>query len=668
MGFNYNRYIYWKFGKLDRLAPLAHKTSLPQFTMESPPPGSGGERQPRTVSPVNAIVRQPERKSSKLNRLKQKLRDRETRIGLTQKSAQERVVSGESKPFEFLPENSSMEEVAKGDAVKALSFAAFQLRKEVEKKTEEAKSLRSVLDNLEKSWKATDKEKEELEVDLRVYRRSVESHSNHIERLCRQLELKDSEISKLAEEKVDERQNVEDLKAKLAAAHKDFEWVREDSISKGEQIEYFEYELLSKNDEIDKLKQDLDKKLRRIVELEVDLEIVNSRNTLALKKQAATESSVNRTNTTQNSAEQECAPSEAHTEKRIGIRRLLDLRCHTVESDEKLVPADRSWSEWSPADMSIAETSPTDASLTTATSDTMSTATPSSPRHRLSRSKNMTNSNAEKYIDIIDNLTSDLAVVEERYKRDKYSSWKLVEELRQENNEYLIKLVCMESVLKRNDPNVTFDSDLLRDLDELDNFTFESSLASEKSGDTPRDHKPTVPGPGTTCSNNFKLPTKIHFLEQKIETLESENVLKQRAVEELKVKCEDTERQSKYKALRAKRIIFNLTSQNEAQSLKIGELERQASAAGHRKASKEYTEYTSKLEARVQAQFLELARLHREVDLKDHRVEALRSELVDVRTKQQLRDSHTRSLDHTKKQQSESHAKSSVRSSTMSEF
>jgi chromosome segregation ATPase len=582
------------------------------------------------------------------------------------KSSQERMLSGESKPFECRPESASVEELEKGDAVKALSFAAFQLRRQLDKKTEEARSLRAALANLEEAWKATDKEKEELEVDLRVYRRSVEAHSNHIERLCRQLELKDSEISKLAEEKLDERQNVEDLKGKLAAAHKDFEWVREESISKGEQIEYFEYELLSKNDEIDNLRQDLDKKLRKIVEMEVDLDIVDSRNTRALKKQAATESNGNGTNAAHNSAKQECEPSEAHTEKRIGIRRLLDLKCQTVEAEEELLPTDRSRCEWSPADMSIAETSPTESSLTTATSDTMSTMTPSSPRHRLSRGKSSANVLTEKYIDIIDNLRSDLAAIEERYKRDKYSSFKLVEELRQENNEYLIKLVCMESKLKQNDPNVTsYDSDLLRDLDEEDNFTFESSL---ESGDTPRDNKPTVPGSGAACSNSFKLPSKIHFLEQKIETLEGQNVLHERAVEDLKVKCQDIERQAKTKALGDKQIIVNLTLQNEAQSLKIGELERQLSASRHRKASKEHTDYTSKLETRLQAQLLELARLRRENDLKDHRVEALRSELVDVRTKQKLRNSYAGPLGHTRQQQSESHTESSVRSSTMSEF
>jgi hypothetical protein len=290
--------------------------------------------------------------------------------------------------------------------------------------------------------------------------------------------------------------------------------------------------------------------------------------------------------------------------------------------------------------MSIAET------LTTATTDTASTSTPSSPR-RLSRGKSGTSSLCEQYVNIIENLRSELAGVEDRYKQDKYDSSKLVEELRQENNEYLIKLVCMESKLRRNDPKVTsFDSDLLRDLDELDHFAFEASDESEFSGDTSRDTKPNVPGTGSTHSNSLKLPNKFHFLEQKIETLEGASVLNQRAVEHLKVKCAELERQARTKAKEDKRIIVNLTSQNEAQSLKIAELERQVCASGHRKAGKECTDYTASLEARVQAQFFELARLRRENDLKDHKIEALRSDLVDQRTKQALRNNHATSSVH----------------------
>jgi cell division protein FtsB len=52
------------------------------------------------------------------------------------------------------------------------------------------------------------------------------------------------------------------------------------------------------------------------------------------------------------------------------------------------------------------------------------------------------------------------------------------------------------------------------------------------------------------------------------------------------------------------------------------------------------------LEARVQAQFSELARLRRENDLKDHTIEALRSDLIDQRSKQALRKSHATSTVH----------------------
>lgn len=599
----------------------------------------GGEMQPRVdhlFSGNNPDSVDVKRNSAKLDRLKKKVRDREVRLSMSRKDIQERVLSGESKPFESRPENLEEENSqgdAKGDAVKALSFATLQLRRQVDKKSEEASRLRTTLHDLETSLKARDKEKEELEVDLRVYRRSVEAHSEHIERLCRQLESKDSYISKLAQEKGQGEQNVEDLKAKLAAARKDFEWVREESISKGEQIEYFEYELLSKNDEIDKLRQDLDKKLRRIVELEVDLIIVDCHNSLKSKKQAAIESSGNKTKALQ-ASDDELPSSEAHNEKRTGIRRLLDLTCQPV-MEERPLPAEWARSEWSIAD-----------TLTTATTDTASTSTLSSPR-RLSRGKSGTNSLCEQYVNIIENLRSEVAEVEERYKQDKYDSSKLIEELRQENNEYLIKLVCMESHLKQNDPKVTsFDSDLLRDLDELDHFAFETSDESEFSGATLRDAKLNVSGTGTMHSNSLKLPNKFHFLEQKIETLEGEGVLNQRAVENLKIKCAELERQARITAKQDKRVIVNLTLQNEAQSLKIAELERQLCASGHRKAGKECTEYVASLEARVQAQFSELARLRRENDLKDYTIEALRSDLIDQRSKQALRKSHAASNVH----------------------
>ena len=602
-----------------------------------------------TVAMESGIDKNRER-LTKLERIKQKLRDSDSRLSLLVKENSNSLLAGTVKPYgshSAVAEDDSKEAlrvkpyesqsaVAEDDskeALRVLSYAAFKLQRQLNKKADEIKSLHETIDQLKKSLEEKDMEKSAITVDMNVIRKSLEAHSNQIHRLSLELETKNKAMASLLTETDHHKQEAEELKSKLAASHKDYEWMRKESMSKNEQLEYFEFELLSKNDEIDKLHEEFDRMLRRVVELEVDIELMNSRVSRSSEKKELSDS--NHSNSRARTASVEgFDPIAEHKDKRGAFSRLRDLKCQKVEDTEAAGGANLYDSS---GDRSIDGSFPTDRSTETTVviSSTASTDFASSPPriHRRTgrRGTKCAKGSTDQYIGIIDDLRSDLLAMEAKYKQDKYVSTKLIEKLKQENNEYLIKLICMDCKTRRNDDHA---SSIALFLDESKAEESDSSLfeASVSSAETPLDAKVNLLRAKSLLSSSSKFPNKVEYFKQRIETLEGERLLHQRAIKDLKSRLAETNKIAMSRERADKRRIEDLVFQNEARAVQISEMQRgsrfsRSSNEGQAVSS----EYTAGLEAKIQKQAIDIEQLQLENDMKDRVIDALRAQLVDKR-------------------------------------
>jgi hypothetical protein len=576
----------------------------------------------------------------KLERVKKKLRDRDSRLSVLARDNNRSLLSGDIKPYEARHGSGSDDDSK--EAVRVLSYAAFKLQRQVDKKTDEAQSLRQSVCELEETLKAKDEENSALTTDMKIFRRSLETYSDQIDRLTSELETKNKEMETLTEEHYHYMKQAQECKGKLDASRKDYEWMRKESMAKSEQIEYFEYELLAKNDEIDKLHQEIDQKLRRIAELEVDLELVDTRTSHVLEKSEKSLVASRdygtvrpRSATTVNPADD--GNKHQITPKRIALFRLRELKCQSKAEDPEAFA--RMLKETLSGEESINNGSfPTDRSTDTTavvSSITGFTDGSSPPRpRRPSGRRNYKNSNSatEQYIDAIDELRSDLRSVEEKYKQDRYDSTKLIEKLRQENNEYLIKLVCMDCKARNNDEHGASLSLLLDDLnDSVENTSmFDGSAASTE---TPFESKVNMLKKNSLLTTGSKLPNKTEYLQRKVESMEGERLVNERTIEDLKMKLAELEKFATNRAKSDKRTIDDLVFQNEAQAMKIAQLEQKSRFSAYSDSDEE-PEYTTRLEDKVEKQSVDIEKLQLENELKDRTIEALRAQLVDQRVRQ----------------------------------
>ena len=565
------------------------------------------------------------RRKSNLDRIKQRLRSSESRLSTSILTSNARLLSGEVKPYENHPEVAGEEN--QEDAVKALGRATCQLQKQLDRKSRETNSLQDAVDRLEKQLKTKEEERKQMEDDLKIFRRSIDVYSDQIHRLSQELQEKNKLFSSLCGVAEEDKQRIRDLEEKLAAAHQDFEWTREESISKGDQIEYFEYQLLAKNDEIDNMRQELDKKLRRIVELEVDLETLNGASSHVIKDVG--QKGARETEVAGDDAE------ELHLKKKrgaFGKLRGLGRSCHKHEDpDLEWLQTNRPRSR---SDISIAEAFPTDNSMTETTVSYMDSSDASPSRDFLSsgrKSRNSERFSCEQHDRVIGRLRSDLASMEARYKRDKYNSMKLIEDMKQKNKEQLIRIACMEKKLQQtNDQDEDLPFDIVRDdFDEIDNIsTFEASV---KSNETPSEVKIPDLQAFTGHSDSMTLPNKAHYLQQKVTVLENERRFHKALIEDLRARLSATENQARSRENESKRELDELRFDNEAKAAKITELERNSGLWNPSFDSGGRSEFVSSLEARVIKQFADITRLHQENESKDRAIDALRAELVDLR-------------------------------------
>jgi len=609
-------------------------SSITPIPLESEMKEQDGNTSDSTMSMESDLEKERVR-LTKLERIKKKLRDRDSRLSVLVRDNSSSLLKGDIKPYET--RTSTMEDDSL-EAVRVLSYAAFKLQRQVDKKTDEAQSLRRTLDELEEKLQEKEKEQSTVAVDMNIFRRSLEAHSEQIDRLSIELDTKNKAMAALIKDNDHQKKQAEQWKGRLAASRKDYEWMRKESMSKSEQIEYFEYELLSKNDEIDNLHQEFDRMLRRIAELEVDLELMDARSSRSLKDQEGNDSCCDITKASLGGADPAAEHIRHAARKRNALFRLRELKCQSKAEDTEAEGA--LLAESSSGEDSNICSFPTDAS--TVTTSMLSHSTDFSSPSRILRStgrksgKGTKGSPENQYIDIIDNLRSDLLAFEAKYKQDKYNTTKLIEKLKQENNEYLIKLVCMDCKTRKNDDHDGCHSLLLEDInDEADSASLFGGSAL--SGESTVDPKVSMLRTKSAMSSSSKLPNKDEYLQKKVESLEGQRIVHQRTIEELTSKLTELEKFARHRQKADKRTIDDLVFQNGALAQKIAELEEHASSRSSRSLGRDQgqaSEYTARLEDKVQKQSVDLENLQLQNDLKDRTIEALRAQLIDRRVSQ----------------------------------
>jgi chromosome segregation ATPase len=603
------------------LAPTPHESSSETKEGEEMSSSEGS-------SSVESDLDKNRARLAKLERIKRKLKDRDSRLSVLVKDNNKSIVEGAIKPYE---NHSPIEEQAdSNEAVRVLSYAAFKLQRQVDKKNDEAQSLQRTVEKLEESLQEKEKEASTLTVDMNIFRKSLQAYSDQIERLAAELDAKNKAMVALIDQNDHQKVQVDEMKGRLAACREDYEWMRKESMSKSEQVEYFEYELLSKNDEIDKLHQEIDQKLKRIVELEVDMELMDAR---ICRSPAEKEDDESKDRFVQLKEANAAAEHARHRtpQKRSAIFRLRDLQCKSKAEDTEAV---RAMLRQSPsADETHNGGFPTDTSTEATTVLSRSTDASSSVRNRRATGKkNGKNTKDQQYIEIIDNLRSDLHAIEAKYKQEKYDSTKLIEKLKQENNEFLIKLVCLDSNARNKDDHSASLSALPDDINDGMGSFFEGS---SMSGETPVDSKVNLLRAKSMLSSVSELPNKTEYLQKKIEYLEGERMVQQQTIDELTSKISGLDRLARHREKADKRKIDDLVFENEALAMKVSELQHGSRFSSRFLSGSQGSddEYAAMLEERINDQSIDIERLELENDLKDRTIEALRSQLVDQRTR-----------------------------------
>ena len=523
-----------------------------------------------------------EKKLSKRDQIRKKLREKEKQLAemMSRRNLNGRglLIAAPAKPVvESAPQDAptaegsvemliinpdDKEEADRKEAVKVLSQAAVGLQDKLRKQKEEASGLQKQLENLDSTLQTREEEKQKLENELKNLREEVETNQSQMRTLEKALAERQTTLSSLEQGHEHYKEKQKDLQNQLSAAYEEVVWSQKDSMSKAEQIEYFEYELLAKNQEVDDLKQELNERLRRIVELEVELEIHDDRFSFSMDEYARSE-----TGTAKSSAESVTREPQTPPPQSIGGRRksglggILKFRKRGRNADS---------------------------------------------------SSSVTSGGYEQEGSslVVEKLQSDLSSLESRYKRDKYQSRMQIEQLKQENNEYLIKVLSLEKSLQK-----------AQDGEGSANPLEQSPSTGEKDGEESK--------------TESRFPNKMRFLAEKIESLENERDLQKQEMERLKAEMTELKASSASKAADHKLELEKLSLQGEGKAAKIESLElqlRQTGDSGDRSSLQGlHLNAAAGLESRLNDQFGEIVRLRKEVEVKDRKIEVLRSEIIELR-------------------------------------
>jgi len=406
-------------------------------------------------------------------------------------------------------------------------------------------------------------------------------------------------------------------------------------MSKAEQIEYFEYQLLSKNHEIDELKQELIQKLKKIVELEVDLEIHDDRFSSSVEAYSNSEGTGSHRTLSHHGAggDGNQRASTATTSSSSSPKELFYVS-NTQQLDRRMSSKKKSFKKL------------------------MSSFRKKGRRENSGsvRSGTMTADELSGNV-AVDTLQNDLANLEARYKRDKYMSRMQIEQLKQENNDYLIKVLSLEKSLQKaedsdedeaqnnndhNNNNNTGDDNgnsheksLPPKSQAVVQSTLSSKILEQKNKDFAKNKGPDLDD-GFRGSQNLdvktKLPNKTHFLEEKLQILENERVLHSKMIKELKAELASLKEDTQKQGLVDKLMLEKLELENQAQLVRVAALENELRAGGSTFSSSGLqANAAAELEDRLRQNYNEVIRLRKEHEMKDKKIEALRSEIIDLR-------------------------------------
>ena len=472
------------------------------------------------------------------------------------------------------------DEADRKEAVKVLSQAAVSLNEKLQKQKEEASGLQTKLESLDSTLQTREEEKQRLESELEALRGEVESNQSKMKDLEEALQERQSTLSSLEQGHEEYKEKERDLQGRLSAAREEVEWTQKDSMSKAEQIEYFEYELLAKNQEVDDLKQELDTRLRRIIELEVDLEIHDDRFQQRQQQVMLDMDEQSETGTARSSdagsvtSSIVSAPSASPRggglqKRRSGLGAMLKRRKRGRKKDSNAVIQN----------MDLAREG----------------------------GGGITGEGAEK-------IKAELASLESRYKKEKYNSRVQIQQLKQESNDYLIKVLGLEKSLQK-----------ARDASHADQQ--EAAQAGEKGGDGS-----DMPSQDNQDGGADNSPNKARFLEERVKKLEGEQVLKDREMKELRDELAQLRMDASSRVEKDRLTIEKLKLENESKAAKIAGLEHQL--RGSSRAVEDMGAIgatTMGLESKINDQFAELVRLRKELELRERKVEKLRTEIIQLR-------------------------------------
>jgi hypothetical protein len=216
-------------------------------------------------------------------------------------------------------------------------------------------------------------------------------------------------------------------------------------------------------------------------------------------------------------------------------------------------------------------------------------------------------------------LQSKIANLEARYKRDLFAATMKIDELKQENNEYFIKILSLEKTMT-----------------ETEKGSPQDKLSTSRAIDRP------VVSPSREAISN--LPSRTRFLEEKVESLENQLNLRSRQVENLKSELDKLHKKGIKKMERNRDTVQMLQLEFQAKEIKLAKLDhdlrklmKTSSEESLQKLVSLHNDVSSGLESKLRASFAERFRLCREREVKDKKIVALRQEIVELRLQQMIK-------------------------------
>lgn len=462
------------------------------------------------------------------------------------------------------------EEADRREAIRVLSQAALAAAMKLKVQKEESCTLRNELKSLSNSLQEGVEQKSQLENEVRRLRDENNAVQQQLAAMQKNVGEQKSMSGFDGDGAHDKGSN---LQNKLAAAYEEVVWTQKDASSKNEQLEYCEYQLLAKNQEIDDLKQELHSKTRRIVELEVDLEIHDDR-FLSVMGEFGKTPSVEGTLATAGGDNTSSPPKELVLDNTHGWQKerkkrnligIMSWRKKKVKEPVSL------------GSMSACEEMP-------------------SPS-------------------VVDHVTSDFKALETRYRKERHQNRVQVSQLKQENNEYLVKILSLEKALQAARVRGDSESSLKTGLHPSD--------SQEGSQQVQPEFRPERP------------PCKTRFLEERVETLESERVLQSKTIENLHAQIEKMKRDAEREKIRTEQVTQHCLLECDAQELKLAALEQDLKEltldGSHRSTTKLFVDAAAELETKLLDAQSEVVKQRNALEIKDQKIGKLRTEVIELR-------------------------------------